>query len=152
VRLYAARFYSARAQAQTGRAQSAVCYRRILRGGRIASLDDRQYRPVACGASHIDSARRGNGGGTGGLYSEPGVVIASGIACIGDGCIIGRQSDVGAEYRRGRAVGQVDGIAAWAVDNDTRLKRNADGGVVGTEVDVARIGARRTSSVAGGIK
>ncbi len=128
-------------------------YRHILRGiGRsIASFNDRQYPVVAYGAGgggHINiGVRCRNGGGAGGLYSQPGIITAT-AARITDGCVIGRQSDVRAEYARGRAVGGVDGIAACAGDTNRWLKVEAYWEVVGIVVDVGSKGTR-AGSIAG---
>src|SRR5262249_13903562 len=62
---------------------------------RIGSLDDIPYPFVVGIAGHINCAGRCNGSAAGSLYLKPGLV-ATGIACIGDGYIISRQSGGGA--------------------------------------------------------
>src|SRR5262252_5415262 len=88
---------------------------------------ERQYRPVACGAGHINcGVRCVNDGVAAGLYSQPGVVAASRTGCIVDdygirGCPICNYTDVSAARSYARAVSGVNGIATWAGDSDTRL-------------------------------
>src|SRR5215472_9140884 len=62
-----------------------------MRQPRLVWHCERQYRPVACGAVHINrGVRCRNDGVAAGLYSQTGVVGAKRIACIVDGYIVDR--------------------------------------------------------------
>src|SRR5262245_66332782 len=96
-------------------------------------LCERQYRPGAIEAGHINcGVRCVNGGGAAGLYSQSGVVIAKRIGCIVDGYAIRIDSDVSAAQTDARGISGVDGVNAACAggddDIDTRLKLAADGG------------------------
>src|SRR5262245_13370506 len=87
VRLYGAPFNSA----SRVQARAAPGYARHIRGPQIAYLGlcERQYRPVAGGAGHINCGVRGtNDGAAARLYSQPGVVVAKRIGRIVDGYIV----------------------------------------------------------------
>src|SRR5271165_2601908 len=139
VRLYGARFNSARGY------DCALykVYARTMGGSAIEY--DRVYGEVARGAAQINcGVRCRNRGVAAGLYSQPGLVSASGIVVMEDGYVIGSYGDGSAGRSRARGVSGVDGVnATWARgddDIDTRLKCEVDGGVIGADVDPGTVG------------
>src|SRR5262245_52173538 len=120
-----------------------------MRQPRPVWLCERQYRPGAVDAGHINcGVRRINDGGAAGLYSQPGVVTGTGIECIADGHTIRHYSEVSGTRSHAPSVGEVDGVnAAWTgrdADIDARQKLEVDGEaaetVVSIVVNAARIG------------
>src|SRR5262245_12385626 len=105
---------------------------------------ERQYRPAACGAYHINcGVRCVNGGGAARLYSQPCLVIGTRIGCIVDGHTIRSDREVSGTRSHARRVGEVDGVntggACGDDDVDTRQKLEIDGSaaeaVFGTVID-----------------
>src|SRR5262245_3722545 len=102
---------------------------------------ERQYRPAACGAVHINcGVRCVNDGGAARLYSQPGLVIATRSGCIVDGYTIRSDSEVSGTRSHARGVSEIDGVntgkAGGNGDIDTRLKREVDAEAAGTVVGI----------------
>src|SRR5215831_243311 len=132
-----------------------------MRQPRPVWLCERQYRPGAVGAGHINCGVRCiNDGGAAGLYSQPGAVTGTGIECIADGHTIRHYSEVSGTRSHAPSVGEVDGVnAAWTgrdADIDARQKLEVDGEAAETVVSIVvnaagiRVPARRADRADGG--
>src|SRR5262249_37481476 len=106
---------------------------------------ERQYRPVARGAGHINcGVRCVNNGGAAGLYSQTSIVVAIRIGRVVDGYAIRSNIDVSTSKAHARGVSGVDGVNAACAgrddDIDTLQKLEVDEGVAesGIDVDAAR--------------